>query len=201
MAATQTVHQLQDSSNSIKSSITPRHGVVTLCGYGIGVRVDRGHLILEDGIGPRRRLGRFARIGHGLKRLAVIGSDGAVSLAAMRWLADQDAAFVMLDRDGSVLATTGPVRPSDSRLRRAQSLAHHTGIAVPIIRKLIDQKLAGQERLVRERLNNPSTADRILQFRVALAEADTVLSVRQLESQVAFAYWSAWRNIPITFPK
>jgi hypothetical protein len=46
-----------------------------------------------------------------------------VSLAALRWLADQDAAFVMLDRDGSVLATTGPVRSSDAKLRRAQALA------------------------------------------------------------------------------
>jgi len=35
--------------------IVPCHGVVTLFGYGIQVRVDRGHLLLEDGIGPTRR--------------------------------------------------------------------------------------------------------------------------------------------------
>lgn len=29
-----------------------------------------------------------------------------VTLAALRWLADQNAAFVMLERDGSVLATS-----------------------------------------------------------------------------------------------
>src|SRR5437899_2255279 len=69
-----------------------------------------------------------------------------------------------------------------------------------IARELIYRKLVGQERLVRERLNDPSTADRILQFRVALAEAETVLSVRQLESQAAQAYWSAWRNLPVQFP-
>jgi len=173
---------------------------VTLYGYGIGVRVDRGHLILEDGIGPRRRLGRFARIGHGLKRLAVIGSDGAVSLAAMRWLADQDAAFVMLDRDGSVLATTGPVRPSDSRLRRAQSLAHQTGAAVQISRGLISQKLEGQERIVRDGLQDATLADRIASFRSPLAKATTVEAIRQLESQAAQTYWSAWRSLPINFP-
>ncbi len=49
--------------------------------------------------------------GHGLRRLVVIGSDGFISLAALRWLADQNAAFVMLERDGHVLATTGPVKP------------------------------------------------------------------------------------------
>ena len=57
----------------------------------------------------------------------MIGSDGFITLAALRWLADQDASFVMLDPDGSVLATTGPVRPSDAKLRRAQALAHHSG--------------------------------------------------------------------------
>jgi hypothetical protein len=56
---------------------------------------------------PIRRQARFPRVGHGLRRLIVIGSDGMVSLAALRWLADQDASVVMLDRDGSVLATTG----------------------------------------------------------------------------------------------
>ena len=86
--------------------------------------MDRGHLILHDGIGSRRTTARFARVGHGIKRLVVIGSDGTVSLSALRWLADQDASFVMLDRNGSVLATTGPVRPSDARLRRAQALAY-----------------------------------------------------------------------------
>src|SRR5271163_3400427 len=141
MAATQTLPQYLQNDNS-PTPITPRYGVVTLFGYGISARVDRGHLILEDGIGPHRREARFARVGHGLRRLVVIGSDGTVSLAALRWLADQDAAFVMLDRDGSVLATTGPVRPSDARLRRVQALAHQSGTALQLARELIGQKLA-----------------------------------------------------------
>src|SRR5712691_5881038 len=120
--------------------LLPRHGVATLFGYGIQVRVDRGHLVVEDGIGADRRQSRFPRVGHGLKRLVVIGSDGMVTLAALRWLADQDTAFVMLERDGSVLATTGPVRPSDARLRRAQSLAGQSDIALRIARELIDKK-------------------------------------------------------------
>src|SRR2546425_589702 len=107
----------------------------------------------------------------------------------------------MLDRDGSVLATTGPVRPSDARLRRAQSLAHQSGIAVKIARELIYRKLSGQEQLVCEKLGSPSIADSIAQARLGLAEAETIASIRQLESQAAYAYWSAWRNVPINFPK
>ena len=71
---------------------------MTLYGYGTTVRVDRGHLLIEDGIAANRRQARLPRVGHNLKRLVVIGSDGMVSLAALRWLADQDLAFVMLER-------------------------------------------------------------------------------------------------------
>ena len=47
MSARENVRQLSQSHNSV----VPRHGVVTLFGYGIQVRVDRGHLLLDDGIG------------------------------------------------------------------------------------------------------------------------------------------------------
>ena len=86
--------------NTEPTQATPGRGVVTLFGYGIQVRVDRGHLLLEDGIGPDRHRYRFPRVGHGLKRLVIIGSDGMVSLDALRWLGDQKAAFTLLERDG-----------------------------------------------------------------------------------------------------
>ena len=181
--------------------VGPRHGVVTLSGYGIKVRVNRGHLIFEDGIGSARRQGRFPRVAHGLRRLVVIGADGMVSLAAFRWLADQDAAFVMLDRNGSVLAATGPVRPSDARLRRAQALAQESGAALEITRHLINQKLAGQEQVARKRLLDCETADKIFQLRAAVATTETIQAIRSLEAQAAAAYWSAWRDLPIMFPK
>src|SRR5713101_8330661 len=198
MAATQTVPQQPQHRNFIP--IKPREGVVTLFGYGVSVRVERGHLILEDGIGPVRRHGRFPRVNHGLRRLIVIGSDGAVSFSALRWLADQDAAFAMLERNGSVLATTGPVHPSDSRLRRAQSLAHQTGAAEQISRGLISQKLEGQERIVRDALRDSALADKIAFASSLLAKANSVEAIRQLESQAAQAYWSAWRSLSVNFP-
>ena len=163
--------------NSSIAHIKPgREGVVTLSGYGIHVGVDRGHLLLEDGIGSDRRQAKFPRVGHGLKRLVIIGSDGMVSLAALRWLADQNAAFVMLERDGTVLATTGPVRPSDARLRRLQSMASQSGTALYIARELIDQKIAGQERVARYKLLATQTADTISRYRAELAEADLARS-------------------------
>jgi CRISPR-associated endonuclease Cas1 len=199
MAATQTVPQYHQDRNF--TPIVPKRGVITLFGYGIKACVDRGHLILEDGIGPERRRARFARIGHGLRRLVVIGSDGMVTLGALRWLADQDASFVMLNRDGSVLAVTGPVRPSDARLRRAQVLAHQSGIALEIVRELIGKKLEAQEQLARDGLNNCETAQAIARAREAITTTETIELVRLLESRAAHSYWSAWRKVPVNFPK
>jgi CRISPR-associated endonuclease Cas1 len=179
----------------------PKRSVITLVGYGIQVRVDRGHLLIEDGIGADRRTTRIPRVGHGLKRLVVIGSDGVVSLAALRWLSDQQAAFVMLERDGSVLATTGPVRPSDARLRRAQALAHQSGAALAIAKELIRAKLAGQESLVRYKLKDGATADTIAGLADRLSMADNLDAIRFLEAQAAGSYWSVWNLLPILFPR
>ena len=179
-----------------------RHGVVTLFGYGIKISVERGHLMLEDGIGAERHRWRFSRVGHGLKRLVVIGNDGFASLAALRWLADQDAAFVMLERDGSVLASTGPAPGlDDARLRRAQAFASHSGLGLEIARELIDKKLAGQERVARDKLRNSEAANAIARFRATVNAAQAMATIRLMESQAAAEYWSAWQNVSITFPR
>src|SRR5207245_2471677 len=182
-------------------STAQRHGVVTLFGCGIRVQVEHGHLVVHDGIAANRHTARFPRVRHGLRRLVVIGSDGMVSLAALRWLADQDAAFVMLDREGKVLVSTGPVRTSDSRLRRSQALAESTGAALQLTRELIVQKLSGQEKLARDKLKRLDIASCISSFRSQVDAAKRTSTIRQCESLGAKAYWSAWRMVPVAFPR
>lgn len=185
----------------MSGSITPRHGVISLFGFGSSARVDRGHLVLEDGIGLDRRHARLPRVNHGLKRLVVIGSDGMVSFAALRWLADQNATFAMLDKDGTVLVTTGPVRSSDARLRRTQALAHHSGVAILIARELISKKLIGQADLCRRRICNITAAEAITAALDKVPKAKTISQLRLVEAQAAASYWSAWHELPITYPR
>jgi CRISPR-associated endonuclease Cas1 len=195
MAATQTL------AHPAAISQISKHGVLTLYGFGIRVSMQSGHLCIEDGIGADRRQFRLPRVGHGLRRMIVIGNDGLVSLAALRWLADQGAAFVMLERDGQVLITTGPVRSSDARLRRAQALAEHSGAALSIARELISRKLSGQERVLRDKLLDDTTAEVLAGFRAEAERAETMDQVRVLESRGAAGYWAVWRDLPIMFPR
>jgi CRISPR-associated endonuclease Cas1 len=199
MAATQTVPQ--HFQHCKFAPILQRAGVITLFGYGIKVTVDRGHLTIQDGIGLDRREARLPRVGHGLRRLVIIGSDGLISLAALRWLADQNAAFVMLNRDGSVLAATGPVAPSDVRLRRAQSLAHQSDLALRIARELIDQKLRGQQHVIQKYFPQSPAAEFIVNARNKLIRAKSSDQIRAIEARGALAYWGAWRNLSINFPR
>jgi CRISPR-associated endonuclease Cas1 len=124
-----------------------------------------------------------------------------VSFAALRWLADQKAAFVMLERDGSVLATTGPVRNSDARLRRAQACADRSDLALRISQEVIRLKLLGQERIAREKLADLGAAGTIAALRTELPSAQTIDAVRTLEARAAAAYWIAWRSVNVQFPK
>jgi CRISPR-associated protein Cas1 len=124
-----------------------------------------------------------------------------VSFAALRWLADQNAAFVMLERDGTVLATTGPVKPSDARLRRSQALAHETGIALKIARELIVQKLLGQEQVIGKFFKECTSLHVIADARRSVAQAKTNEQIRRWESRAALAYWSTMREVPVNFSK
>jgi len=95
---------LQQDFTSRKSPIG-RHGVLTVSGFGVKIRMQAGHLEIEDGVGIDRQYVRLPRVRHGLERLVCIGSDGFVSLAALKWLAAQNASFVLLERKRE-----GPVR-------------------------------------------------------------------------------------------
>jgi len=187
--------------SAICKSRINKTGVLTLHGFGVRVRMQSGHLEIEDGIGPDRRTIRLPRVGHGLKRLVCISNDGFATLGALKWLADVGAAFVMLNRDGTVLLVTGPTAPSDARLRRAQALAYGKGVGLDICRKLIDAKLEGQGRLILEKLNDSVTAHEIEIVRGRLSDAATPGALRHLEAQGAIAYFAALRNVPVLWPK
>jgi CRISPR-associated endonuclease Cas1 len=205
MAAPTTVSEFNFADNFARPPVAQnpafRAGVLTVFGYGICVHVDRGHLIVSDGIASDRRTWRFPRVGHGLRRLVVIGSDGEISLAALRWVADQQVGFSMVDRLGRVLATTGPVSPSDARLRRAQALAGQSEIGLEIARELISQKLVGQQRVALKYFQSSTAAFAIVAARNKLTTAASCGDIVRYEADGAQAYWKAWHELPIMYPR
>jgi len=68
-------------------------GIVVAAGFGVKLYVERGHLVLNDGIGRQRRVRRYSRATAKLRRVLVLGHSGFVTLEALRWLTDVGAAF------------------------------------------------------------------------------------------------------------
>ena len=90
---------------------------------------------------------------------------------------------------------------SEAKLRRCQALAAGDGVGLEIARTLIDAKLNGEERVLREQLNSPIAADVVSGFRQKLSSADSFDGIRIIEANAAAAYFREWRFLPVMWPK
>jgi CRISPR-associated endonuclease Cas1 len=167
-------------------------------GYSIRVRVDGGHLVVDDGTGRDRRSVRFNRVTGRLSHLVVIGTTGYVTLDALRWMTDVGCGFVHLDHTGRLVATSATVGVDTPPLRRALALAAGRPVGVEIARELLTAKLHGQATVA-----DTLSADAAQTIRDHLRHLQTAASIDELrvvESQAAAAYWAAWRGIRVRFP-
>ena len=160
-----------------------------------------GEIQIEDGVADHRRIIRVPRVTRHLRRIIVISSDGYCTFEAVRTIADIGATLIFLDRRGKLLFASGPTAASDVRLRRSQSLALTNGTALRISKELIRQKLEGQAALVRDMLNDLQSAEAIAKFSAELPSAESIESVRLIESQAAKTYWGAWADVPVRWPR
>ena len=181
----------------------PRGGVtgsvLVLSGYGLRIAVERGHLVLQDGIADRRRRRRLSRIQRDITRIAIIGHAGTISLDAIRWLHDVKIPLIHLDTDGRVLALVAPEGPDHPTLRRAQARAVDSELGIALMRDLLRQKIDGQERVLRRFTAGQLALPQMELSRRALAVARDLPSLRAAEAQAAAAYWGAWRRVRLAF--
>lgn len=172
-----------------------------LDGFGVKVAVRRGHLLLSDGTGRKRRESLVARPGSKLRHLVIVGHTGSVSFEALRWMADVGVNYVHMDGDGRILATSGALGLDDASLRRAQAMASTSHVGLQITRWVLAEKLLGQADLLRNHLN-ASDAERRIRERVSrMAECETLEDMRIAEAEAARNYWGAFSDVPLTFAR
>lgn len=170
---------------------TPARAVLVVDGYGVQLRVQRGRLLVQDGMGRNRRTRELARIERDIRRIVILADTGGVTLEAVRWCADVGIAVVQLDRDGRLLLLAGAPGLDDARLRRAQAAAPSSPVGVEIARALLTAKLLGQAQLARTELGNEQGADNIESAARELGDADLV-GCRDLEARASNNYWASW---------
>jgi len=177
-----------------------RSGVAVVDGYGVKIRVERGRLVINDGIGPQRRESRFTRATHGIRRLVVVGHTGFVTLDAVRWLADVGIGLVHLDPDGRMLISSAGFGLDEPRLRRAQAAAFGTDTGMAIARDLIRRKLAGQARVAAP-IDGGDVVVEIGRTLEALEAAAMPAELMVPEAAGANAYWSAWAPLEMRWAR
>lgn len=195
------------------TSPTEKCGVYVASGYGLKLYVERGHLIVHDGVGRDRRTLCLNRATSKLKRLVVIGHTGYVTFDALRWIRDVGAAFVQIDRDGSLVSASAPERLHDSRLRRAQVLAAESEVGRRATVELLRLKLERQAELAERRLSHLKAtivrdhkhtiaiADAIRERAEAMSPNCSYTELRKLESIAGRYYWQTWARVPVRFDR
>jgi len=189
-----------DASPEPAPIIPTAHGVVSLAGYGVRVGVERGHLTVTDGWGRQRRAGRVSRVA-GLRRLVIVGDDGAITLAALRWLHDVGASFMQITTSGAVIAATGPTHLDDARLRRSQALAAYTDVGLTIARDLIREKLIGHATNLAVLSGDGTAGSVMVPFIPALDTVRDAPTLRKVEADAASCYWQRWEAVPLQWAK
>lgn len=190
---------------------TPQGRICVAAGYGLKIYVERGHLVVHQGVGRNRSTERFNRATSKLTRLVVIGHTGFVTLEALRWVKDIGASFVQIDADSNVVAMSAfEWYPSLRHLRRAQVLAAETEVGRRLLTNLLMVKLIEQARLAGELLSyrparegrdrrNADPEGAILAQIPAIEGASTISELRLAEAIAGRQYWQSFAHVPIRF--
>ncbi len=186
-------------------------GVHVASGFGLKVFVNRGHLVVHEGVGKRRQTRYFNRATSGLKRLVVVGRTGFITLDALQWLKGIDAAFVQIGPDGELVAMSGAERFHNTRLRRAQVLAAETNIGIEAMRELLVAKLERQIEIASRISENAARGPLFGQAPTApvpvviarqleaLRQGKTLDDLRAREAVAGRWYWHAFGHVPVRF--
>jgi CRISPR-associated endonuclease Cas1 len=169
-------------------------------GYGLRIHVERGHLVIHDGIGTHRRTRRIPRVERTNTRLLILGHTGGITLDALTWCHDVGITVTQLDPvTGRILIAIGAAGRDDPRLRRAQALAPGNQVGLAIARTLISTKIARQAGVLRT-LDEHHTADTLDQHAATVEKAQAFNSITESEAKAASAYFAAWtRRITIRY--
>jgi CRISPR-associated endonuclease Cas1 len=179
---------------------TSAAGVCVADGMGLRLSVERGALVVTDGIGDHCRTRRFDKATHRLSRLVVMGTTGTFSIDALHWCSRLGIGVIVVAHDGTAQLASTPRLTDDARLRRTQALAPFEAYGLDVARWLMSRKLTGQGKLVRHHFGDEGTAETIGDLALAIEGAATIEELRQLEASAAALYFGTWSGRPECSP-
>jgi CRISP-associated protein Cas1 len=180
-----------------------------LTGNGMSMRVNRGALVIRDGLTHYPQEVKEHRFFPGSlenpPRIIMVDGSGEIALDAIDWLAAQNIALIRLRWDGRVVSVAGhsgySADPQNTawQMETRRDEAKRVAFGIPLIRKKLEGTLANLDAYF------PDSAPRERAIRTARAvlaelQSSTPATARDLlglEGKAAAAYFAAWSTIPI----
>ncbi|WBQ14217.1 CRISPR-associated endonuclease Cas1 [Hyphomonadaceae bacterium BL14] len=198
-----------EASISIRKRRERQSAPLMLTGHGLSIRVDRGALMIKDGLThfPQdKREHRFFKGGLDIPpRIVIVDGNGEITLDALDWLDSQDTPLIRLRWDGRIQSIMGKPRyASDPEKIAWQRQTRSIEAARAAFgADLIAQKIKG----TLDNLETCFPASDIRGRAMACAEEaltilersppQTVSELLGLEGKVSRAYFRTWRTTPI----
>lgn len=182
-----------------------------LCGHGVSLRVDRGTLLIRDGLThypQERRIYRFHCGDPALPpRIIMLDGSGSLSFDVMAWLSQQSIPLFRIDWRGEVVSMIGGAsfRQIPERVAWQLETRSDPDRRLVFAQDLISAKVSASLKTLTEVIPHSRTralavarAESVL-HQLKLGHSRTIEDVRGLEANAAAAYFNAWKELPIVW--
>ena len=175
-------------------------------GHGVRVQVDKGTLLISNGLTHHPQAPSEVRLFPGSQdlppRILVLDADGSISFDALVWLARQSVPLVPLDWQGGVVNVVGVDEGwYDASLRKAQHEAMENGIGLEFTTQLIRAKLEASRTTLQGLWQSPVRDSGLVGIENAIADIKapptSYQEIRIIEARGACAYFGGWLEQPI----
>jgi CRISPR/Cas system-associated endonuclease Cas1 len=116
-----------------------------LSGYGFALMVERGNLIIQDGIAGERRTITLYKDNQEYDHIIIPEYGGSISFEAISWLMVQGIAVTMINPLGKIITSFCPYDHVSGVMKRIQATASQE-FKNDIARKILAAKLKGQRQ-------------------------------------------------------
>lgn len=182
-----------------------------LCGHGISLNVEKGSLLIRDGLThyPQERVEHRIFPGDPTRptRIVVLDGSGSITFDVIDWLREQDIALIRIDWRGTATVVGGQsgYAADGKAWRRQEALRADPRRRLAIARGLIQQKLEASAATLSGCL--PDTKARafaltVIGEKLALLRSRRSLNQSDLhgaEGRAAKVYFEAWAGIPLSW--
>lgn len=179
-----------------------------LCGHGVSLKIDKGSLLIRDGLTHWPQERRELRLFKGARdlppRIVMLDGSGLLSFDVVNWLSEQSIPLVRVTYDGEVVSVIGGVGYAmcPDKVRWQIETRDDPGKRLAFSCALIRDKLESSLRTLRQVIPAKMANVAIGRIEGAITRIDdgeitTIEELRMLEAVAAGAYFASWQGLQI----